>query len=256
MHSRMIKACLFVVFFLFKFSLGWAFPSFPRSRLFPPKKISLLPLKSLAASKNSANPNSLPSKKAQTSFQVLDQPPLDWSIILFQSFSSTIAASVSHLLLQTVLQAIFIKEDSSPETVNAVLWGVSMTTFAIVPWLTALSVSIFSPFIYGYYSSFWWALVGAYIGAGASFAFGTLLFYLDTSPRKNIAIPFQILFNGLFMGLTSVLFFTLFRRPYKDIIQLGSLLQFSKDSIRWGIPIPQYHPQKATLFIPILSGSF
>ena len=242
-----MKIVYFFSFFFLVNSQAWAFPINHKLSFFQHYKEQRKEI--LWAKETNQNKQSL---------RIVDQTPLDWPIILLQGFSGSIVGSVAHLIFQSIFQAIFINEKSSLDDLNMTIFLSTSVTFGIVPWLTALSVYALAPFIYAYHGSYWWALIGAYVGGGVSFALGQLVYYADSSRLKSVAIPMQVLFNGLFMGIGSVLFFTLFRRPFKDIIQLGSLLNFSGNRFSWGVPLPLAMGEKEHLKVSfsLLSGHF
>jgi hypothetical protein len=112
-----------------------------------------------------------------------------------------------------------------------------------------------------YEGSFWWALLGAYLGQSLSFGLGQLASALDQTNNKEPSRMFRLFGDGLLTSLGAVLLYNIFRKAYPGVRHYGSLLHWKQGHFRWGLPLPLLLPSPAsprqpTLQLTLFSGSF
>lgn len=187
-------------------------------------------------------------------------PPVEWPLVLLQGFSGMIVAGVTSFLLQTLVDLVVIGPLITAEDLEKSGIISTVVVLAVVPWLVAGTVYGLGQLSNNYRGSFWWALIGAYVGEGIAFGLGLLLNSIDTSDRKNISRLVRFLLDGLLIGVGSVLFYTLFRSSTGSFVRIGSLLQRQEGGRwAWGVPLPrvsQHENGETMVSFPVFSGRF
>lgn len=190
------------------------------------------------------------------------QPPKEWGLLFLQGFSGAIVATVSSIVLQSLLDIALInsqgQQNQTRESIQTAIYVRSAIVFAAVPWLVGGIVYGLGKLSNMYEGSFWWALLGGYAGQLLSVGLNALFVALDTTTQKSVARGLGFVFDGLLTGLGAILLYALFQTPYKGIQTIGSLLQLRKGQWSWGIPLPNVaQVQGETIaHISILSGRF
>ncbi len=188
-------------------------------------------------------------------------PSVEWPLVVLQGFSGMIVAGVSSYLLQTLVDLSIVgpvlSERSATDFQTAGIVG-TLVTSAVIPWIIGGTVYALGRLSNNYRSSFWWALLGAYLGEGVAMGVGLLLNAIDQSEGRSTSRLIRFLLDGLLVGVGSVLFYTLFRYPLGNVQQIGSLLQYNHGSWAWGLPLPRLSSvsNNTTVSIPVLSGRF
>ena len=189
------------------------------------------------------------------------RPPIEWSLAVFQTFSGMIVAGVSSFVVQTIVElAIVGPAQVNVQAETSALSGIvgTLVSLATIPWLVAGTVYGLGRLSNNYRSSFWWSLLGAYVGEAVALGVGLLINFVDQSESKSTSRLLRFLLDGLFIGFGTVLFYTLFRYSVGNFQQIGALIQYRQGVWSWGVPLPhisQYN-DTTTVSVPVLSGSF
>jgi hypothetical protein len=188
------------------------------------------------------------------------QPPLEWPVILLQVFSGAVVASVSSFLTQTLVDAAQLGSattltDEERQTGSYIRSAIVLT---VVPWPVALTIYGLGRVSNNYYGSYWWALAGSYAGELVAFGLNLLFTSIDQSKDQEISRLVAFLLDGLLTAIGGTLLYTLFRKQYKGIQQIGSLIQFRDKQWTWGIPLPKLVQtrEQTIVSVPVLSGRF
>lgn len=186
-------------------------------------------------------------------------PPVEWPLVLLQGFSGMVVGAFGSFMMQALIDlalAPTITDQASFETSGLIS---NLATLLVMPWVIGGTVYGLGQLSNNYTSSFWWALIGAYVGQGVAFTVGLLLNYLDTTEGQPTSRLIRFLLDGLLIGIGSVLFYTLFRRSRGTFQQIGSLMHFRNGQMVWGLPLPvvsQPQPGETSVSVPILTGTF
>lgn len=182
----------------------------------------------------------------------------EWGLMLLQTFAGGVVATVSSVLSQEISNTLIFGTNVTAEKVSLASLVSSVIGLALVPWFVALTVYGIGRVSNTNEGSFWWTLLGAYLGSLASFGLGRLAQSLDPSPGKDTARPIRHALDGVLLVLGAMIFHTAFLRPYGDVIHLGSLLQWRKGSVHWGVPVATFAQEggHSTVQLSLLQGRF